>query len=178
MNPWVRMARLAATVALVVGCSAVGLHYGGQSLGVVGLLAGGSLAFALLFLTTPTCDECGSLRVNRINSSPLKCGRCGYLHDDTTEHVVLTDPLIRTGDSDATRPDGSGWLGTLRLFALGGFGIGVVVIVYSITGLAPPNLFDPETWNAATAWRIMIAVFGLALNTVSLMVYIISYELV
>jgi hypothetical protein len=176
MNPWVRMGRIAAIGALAVGPAAAGIYVQGRILGVVGLLVGGSLAFAVLFLTAPTCDECGSPRVNRINDSPLKCGRCGHIHGGKTRNVVLTDPTVRAGNR-VERPDGSRWVKTLRAFAFGVFGVGVAVVVYAVMGLTVPTAFDPETWSAANTWRLLTAIFGLGMNTVGLMIYIISYRL-
>lgn len=176
MNPWVRMLRIGGTLALVLGGGAAGVYVEGELLGAVGLLVGGCLAFAALFLTTPTCDRCGSLRINRINNSPMKCGRCGHVHGGSTQNVVLTDPTTRSR-SRVERPDGRRWLGTLRVFSLVVFLLGVGIVVYSLMGLTVPHLLEPSTWSATNAFRIVISIFGLALNTVGLMIYIISYKL-
>jgi hypothetical protein len=176
MSSWVRTARIMGPLALVAGGGVAGVYLQGQFLGAVGILVGGCLAFAALFLTTPTCDRCGSPRVNRINSSPVKCGRCGHVHGDTTKNVVLTAPLDDANEY-VKRPDGQRWLGTLRAFSLGVFLLGVGVVIYAMMGMTVPNALDPETWNAQNTWNILISIFGLALNTVGLMIYIISYKL-
>lgn len=176
MAPWVRMLRIVGALVVIAGGGAAGVYLEGQLLGAVGLLVGGCLAFTALFLTTPTCDECGSLRINRINSAPQKCSRCGHIHGGSAENVVLTDPFAQAPDR-IEKPAGNGWLKTLRGFSLGVFLLGVGIVIYAVMGLTVPNALDPSTWNAQNTWRIFISIFGLALNTVGLMIYIISYKL-
>ncbi|WP_336136100.1 hypothetical protein [Natronomonas amylolytica] len=176
MSAWVRLGRYVGAFGLVTGGAAAGLYVEGQLLGTVGLLVGGCLAFAALFLTSPRCDRCGSMRINRINDAPPKCGRCGHVHGGAGEPVVLTDPMAEP-PHPIDRSDGRRWLVTLRAFSLGIFVLGVLVVVYSVVGLTIPDPLNPETWNAENTWRIFVSIFGLGLNTLGLMVYIISYKL-
>jgi ribosomal protein S27AE len=176
MSAWVRLGRYIGALGLVASGAAAGLYMEGRLLGTVGLLVGGCLAFGALFLTSPTCDRCGSMRINHINDAPPKCGRCGHVHGGSTESVVLTDPIAEP-PRPIQRPDGRRWLSTLRAFSLGIFVLGVAVVVYSVMGLTVPDPLDPQTWNAENTWRLFVAIFGLALNTLGLMIYIISYKL-
>lgn len=176
MVPWVRIARITGALALIAGGGAAGVYLQGRLLGVIGLLVGGCLAFAVLFLTSPTCDRCGSLRINRLNGAPEKCSRCGYVHGASTENVVLTDSLVKPQDR-VQKPGSNGWLSTLRAFSLGVFLLGVGIVIYSVMGLTVPSPLDPTTWDAKNTWRIFVSIFGLALNTLGLMIYIVSYKL-
>jgi hypothetical protein len=176
MSAWVRLGRYLGALLLIAGGAGTGLYWEGQLLGIVGLLVGTCVAFAALFVTSPTCDRCGSMRINRINDAPAKCGRCGYVHGGSTETVILSDPLAEPTGS-IKRPDGRRWLSTLRAFSLGVFVLGVLIVIYSVTTLTIPDPLEPATWDATNTWQIIVSIFGLALNTVGIMVYIVSYKL-
>lgn len=174
---WRRVGRVLALLVLVVGGTAVGMHLQGGLLATVGFLLGSALAFGIWFLTLPRCDNCGSLRLNQIDTSPAKCVDCGHIHHGHTENIAITDPTPTRRTTSGPAPETGRWMSLLRSFALGTFLLGAGIVMVSIWGLTTPDLLDPATWEAGHTWRIIVAIFGLSLNTVGLMVYVISHKL-
>lgn len=175
MAPPTRFFRLLLGIGSIAGASALGWFLGGAALAVVAFFAVSCVVVGVSFLLRPRCDNCGSVQLDRLGHSPLRCRVCGHVQSARRVDPTVEEPRPKP-PANPSRQQELGYP-MLQAFSLLVFLVGVGFAVYSVASFSPPPLSDPSAWQTIWDGQATYGIVGLALTTIGLLLYIESLNL-